>query len=635
MVFEGVSSCFSLYVNGEFAGFSRGSHYQAEFEIDKYLKNGKNRITVLVYTYNVESYLEDQDFFRFHGIFRDVYMLSRPQNHITDIYIKPKKNCIDVELGFKQEELPYNIKVLDMDGNLITGEFKPILWNAEKPYLYDVLIECSGEYILRSVGFRTVATSDKGELLINDVPVKLKGVNRHDSHPKYGYVTSYEDMLQDVVLMKQNNINCVRTSHYPNHPEFYEICDRLGIYVIDECDIETHGVEHAFGLCSLASIEEIANNPDWQETMINRMERMVERDKNFTSIIMWSMGNEAQFGENYVKMAEYAKKRDNTRIIHYERTAFPNKAYDQNQMPIHPCVDIVSRMYTNLECLEIQANMTNDMRPYFLAEYGHAMGLGPGSLKDYWDIIYKYPRLCGGCIWEWCDHAAIKKLPDGREGYIYGGDSGDFPHDSNFCVDGLVFPDRTPSTGLLEYKAVIQPVKISAINADKGEFEFENLYDFTDLAERNFVLKIVADDSVVYQKDFKVSCEQHKSVVVHLDYENLPESVKYGAFVEIYMNISANEWCENGHNLAFFQHKLNVSVEKPKEIVEQNVSLSEGKRYIQVTIGEVDYCIDKATGMILLIMIDSAEICGLQNFVIRHILNLIPLKLRKIIKAMI
>ncbi len=600
IVFEGVASCFELYINGNYVGFSRGSHYQAEFDITDHVITGENAITVIVYSYNVESYLEDQDAFRFHGIFRDVYLLARPHSHIQDIYIKPSGTSVDVEVTFSNEVLPYTVQVFDADGQEMPEHFEPKLWSAEKPYLYDVLITCGEEFILRSVGFRSIGTSPKGEFLINGVPVKLKGVNRHDSHPRYGYVTSYADMKQDIVLMKQHNINCVRTSHYPNDPKFYEICDRLGMYVIDECDIETHGVEHAYGLCSLASIDEIAANPKWTDAMLSRMERMVERDKNNPSIVMWSMGNEAQFGENYVKMADYTKRRDSSRLVHYERTAFPNKAYDQNQMPIHPCVDIVSRMYTTLQCVEIQANMTNDMRPYFLAEYAHAMGLGPGCLKDYWDLIYKYDRLAGGCVWEWCDHAVIKQLPDGREGYLYGGDSGEFPHDSNFCVDGLVFPDRTPSTGLLEYKKVIEPIRIEAIDIVNGKYKFTNLFDFTNLAEMSFVMKIVADDKTVYEAPFTVSCKPHESVKMNFDYQNLPEEVSYGAFVEFYMNTSTDvDWAEEGYNLGWQQFPLDVKQkEEKRKLTEEKVSAEQGKRYIEISQGERKFTIDKTTGMI-------------------------------------
>ncbi len=482
LVFEGVSSYFELYVNGRYVGMSRGSHLQAEFDITSHVSHGTNTVTVLVYTYNVESYLEDQDFFRFHGIFRDVYLLCRPEDHIWDIYIKPRMDGqVELEVTFSGDCLPYKVHYFLPDGTLVKKIENPHPWSAEKPVLYGILIECNGEFIYRNFGFRTVAASEKGELLINGVPVKLKGVNRHDSHPKYGYTVTYADMERDVLLMKQHNINCVRASHYPNHPEFLELCDKYGLYVLDECDIETHGVEAAYGLCSLRSIEEIASNPAWTASYLDRMERMVERDKNAVSVIIWSLGNEGQFGTNFVKMSEQTKARDYTRLIHYERTAFPNKAYGADQIPIHPCVDIVSRFYPTVENFEIQGQMTVDMRPYFLGEYGHAMGLGPGELKDYWDLIYKYPRLIGGCIWEWCDHAVEKVLPDGRVGYLYGGDSGEFPHDENFCCDGLVFPDRTPSTGLLEYKAVIQPLLVNAVDLAQGRLRFENRYDFTDL----------------------------------------------------------------------------------------------------------------------------------------------------------
>lgn len=594
MIFEGVSSYFELYINNQYVGMSRGSHMQAEFDITKHINPGENTVTVLVYTWNVESYLEDQDFFRFHGIFRDVYLLARPKNHIRDIYIKADVNRgISVETDFVGGELPYSVTIYDPFGNVIDNTEKPLLWSAEKPYLYGVLIECGGEYIYKKVGFRTVCTSDSGELLINGVSVKLKGVNRHDSHPQYGYCTSLADMREDIILMKQHNINCVRTSHYPNHPRFLELCDEYGIYVIDECDQETHGVEHAFGLCSLASIDEMASNPAWLPSYLDRMERMVERDKNSPSVIIWSLGNEGQFGTNHVKMSEWTKKRDNTRLIHYERTAFPNKAYGADQIKIDPCVDIISRMYTNLECLEIQGNMTNDNRPYFLAEYCHAMGLGPGELTDYWELIYKYPRLIGGCIWEWCDHAVKTE-----KGYIYGGDSGEFPHDGNFCCDGLVFPDRTPSTGLLEYKKVIEPLKIECKDAKNGIFKFTNLFDFTNLCEYAFCYKVICDDKAVESGSFEVSLAPHESCEVRLNY-NTPKIAKYGAYVEIYMNTAkAYSYCDAGHNIAWAQFEMPANIVKEPEMCKQAIVLNDSRRYVSVQAGKNEYVIDKAQGMV-------------------------------------
>lgn len=609
MIFEGVGSYFELYINDAYVGMSRGTHMQAEFNISKYVTTGENKVTVVVYTWNVESYLEDQDCFRFHGIFRDVYILERPENHIRDIYIKTDiQEGITVELSFLKEELPCQISYFDAEGNEIAEFENPKLWSAEKPNLYGVLIYCNGEYIYRRVGFRTVKTSDIGELLINDVPVKLKGVNRHDSHPKYGYCTTLEDMKQDIILMKQHNINCVRTAHYPNHPAFYEMCDYYGMYVMDECDQETHGVENAFGLCSLASIEEMASNPEWLPSYLDRMERMVERDKNFPSIFSWSLGNEGQFGTNHVKMSEWTKSRDNTRLIHYERTVFPDKEYGADQIDVDPCVDIISRMYTSIDNVEIQGNITKDKRPYFLAEYAHAMGLGPGELKDYWELFYKYPRLIGGCIWEWCDHAIEIELEDGRRGYIYGGDSGEFPHDGNFCCDGLVFPDRRPSTGLLEYKKVIEPLKVDCIDIEQGEFELFNRMDFTDLSEMKFYYGIVCDEKVVLQQEFKPQAEPHTTTRVKLEYE-LPKEAKYGAFVEIYMDMpEKTPWCEKGHSLAWAQFELPVERITEASSPLQAIEVEESKRYIVVKAEEKVYKFDKALGTVVSIQKNEKEL---------------------------
>lgn len=599
IVFEGVSSYLELYINGKYVGMSRGSHLQAEFDITKFLQPGENEISVAVYTYNVESYMEDQDCFRYHGIFRDVYILNRPQNHIQDVYIKPQMSGeVEIEMTFKGERLPLQVTFYAPDGQQVERIENPLLWSAEKPWLYSVLICCNGEYIMRKIGFRSVSTSEQGEFLVNGVSVKLKGVNRHDSHPEFGYCTSYEDMVRDIVLMKQNNINCVRTAHYPNHPVFLELCDEYGLYVMDECDMETHGVENAYGLCSLASIEQMASNPIWTNSYMDRIKRTVERDKNSPSVIIWSLGNEGQFGTNHVLMSEWTKERDDSRLIHYERTAFPNKAYGADQIQIHPCVDIISRMYTSLENLEIQGNMTNDKRPYFLAEYAHAMGLGPGELADYWNLIYRYPRLIGGCIWEWCDHAFMKQLPDGSRGLIYGGDSGEFPHYGNFCCDGLVFPDRTPSTGLAAYKKVIEPVKISCLDIHLGEFEFENRFDFTNLSELKWEYRIIADREIVETGRFAVSAAPHKTVRLKLLY-NIPEDVDDCAFIEFYANVPEKTlWCERDHNLSWAQFALPVSIREKETALLHPIEVTDGKRFVTIRSCSVVYTYDKGNGLI-------------------------------------
>ena len=606
LMFEAASSYLEVYVNGKYVGMSRGSHMQAEFNISDFLTEGENELTVLCFTYNVESYLEDQDFFRFHGLFRDVYLLSRKRNCIKDLYIKldTNKAKVDLEVSFNGETLPVKSTLFAPDGHEVLDEEDALLWNAETPFLYQLIVECNGEFIERKIGFRTISASEKGELLINGTPVKLKGVNRHDSHPEFGYVTDFEHMKRDVFLMKQHNINCVRTSHYPNHPEFYELCDKYGLYVIDECDQETHGVEHAYGLCSLASIAAIADNEDWNASLMDRMERLVERDKNNPCVIMWSLGNEGQFGKNHVAMAEWTKKRDPSRMIHYERTAFPNKAYGADQMPIHSCVDIISRMYTNLENLEIQGNLVTDKRPYFLAEYGHAMGLGPGELKDYWDIIYKYPRLVGGCIWEWCDHAVLKKFDDGTAGYIYGGDSGEFPHDGNFCCDGLVFPDRSVSTGLLEYKKVIQPMKVTLVNQENLLVEIENLFDFTNLNQTDFYYKIVVDGKTVKEESCCIDLPPKSKKLISLGNICI-KSARFGAYLEVY--IDANKNCvylpnSKKLNIAWVQIPLECEIETVSEGTQSVLTLDEQKRYITVTSvidgNERKYIVDKTSGMI-------------------------------------
>lgn len=608
LVFEGVSSYFELYINGSYAGMSRGSHYQAEFDITALARSGKNTVTVAVYTHNVESYLEDQDQFRYHGIFRDVYILSRPENHIKDIYLKPDlSGKAEVAVTFAGQPLPYEFFFLLPDGSQVQSIEHPRLWSAEKPCLYDAVIVCNGEYILRPIGFRSVATSGKGELLINGVSVKLKGVNRHDTHPEYGWCVSYEDMRRDIVLMKQHNINCVRASHYPNHPEFLELCDRYGLYVVDECDIETHGVNAALGV-SPASAEEIVGNERWLPSMLDRMERMVERDKNSPSIIMWSMGNEAQFGKNFEVLSQWTKNRDASRLIHYEQTVFPkHMCYGLDQPPVSPCVDVVSRMYTPIECVQLHGGLADDPRPYFLCEYAHAMGLGPGELKDYWDVIYQYPRLIGGCVWEWCDHGVLRKFPDGKQGYLYGGDSGEFPHDGNFCCDGLVFPDRTPSTGLLAYKKVIEPLVVRCLDAHKGLFELENRYDFSDLSEFDLTYQLRVDDTVTDLGSLDVQLAPHEKKVVTLSYE-LPRSCQMGAFVEIYMNTkTATPWCDAGHNLAWAQFGLPVPVSVPDKTNAAPQAVSETKRYITVTTDRYTFTLDKARGMLVSVKDEKGE----------------------------
>ncbi len=685
MVFEGVSSCFRLYVNGKYAGMSKGSHLQSEFDITQYVTDGTNTFTVIVFTWCDGSYLEDQDFFRFSGIFRDVYILKRPVCHIDDIYIKPlicngkgdmgrgdkserwgkdKKDgkedkgetkelagILDVGLNIKNGTgrekpvislfSPANAEIdriyaeYDEDENEYYARFEiaePELWSAEKPNLYGLLFEYGGEYIYKRTGFVTVGISGRRELLINGMPVKLKGVNRHDTNPETGYCTPYEHMKNDLIQMKRFNINCVRSSHYPNHPDFVELCDELGMYLIDECDLETHGAEGALGLCTNEAVQALSGNPVWKDAYLDRMIRMVERDKNSPSIIMWSLGNESQFGSNHIAMSEWTRKRDGgRRLIHYERTAYPDKAYGADQAEIHPCVDVVSRMYTSMSDLEAQGMDEKDSRPYLLCEYAHAMGLGPGGLEDYWETFYKYPRLIGGCIWEWADHAVEKTDGKGNKYYLYGGDSGEFPHDGNFCTDGLCFPDRTPHTGLKAYKKVIQPCRICYSD---GKAIITNLYDFTALDELTADWRVFTGEKTVCSGKFKLNLAPHQTAEVDLDMKFM-ENEGEVYYLEIFFNLAHDTtWAGAGHNVAWEQIELPKGAGSPdKNFVRTSVMAetvagmgtgtrtgtgaetgtiqAEGKavtnpsrtiveenaRYITVRAGNSQYKFDKAIGM--------------------------------------
>lgn len=608
LVFEGVSSYFELYVNNRYVGMSRASRCQSEFDITPFLVEGKNVLTVAVYTMNVGSYLEDQDQFRYHGIFRDVYLLERPQNHIRDIYLKPDvSGRVDLEVTFADAELPYEFYILLPDGSKVTEVKEPKLWSAEHPHLYDAVIVCNGEYILRRIGFRSIAVSPLGELIINGVSVKLKGVNRHDSHPEFGWCTTEEHMIRDIEMIKSYNMNCIRASHYPNYPEFVEMCDRYGLYMVAECDIETHGIDYAVGMRTVAAAKEIVDNPEWLPAMMDRMERLVERDKNAPCVIFWSLGNEAQFGENHVKMAEATKARDNTRLIHYEHAVWQAKHWGADQPKVHESMDMISRMYPPVWAVEVQGGLTDDPRPYFICEYSHANGLGPGDLKDYWDVIYRYPRLIGGCVWEWCDHGVQVKQPDGSNAFLYGGDHGEFPNDGHYCCDGLVLPDRTPSTGLMEYKKVIQPLVISWADEKKGIVRIENRFDFTDLADFNFHYQLRVDDVVTDLGKVEVAVAPHETKEFTLKFDR-PESCKLGAYLELYMDMAeATAWCEAGHNIGWEQLTLDVPVVKEIRVGSYPAAVEEGKRFITVTTDKYTLALDRVRGMLASVKCDGTE----------------------------
>ncbi|MDY3030637.1 MAG: glycoside hydrolase family 2 TIM barrel-domain containing protein [Clostridia bacterium] len=530
IVFEGVSSCVELFVNGEYIGFSTVSHCTSEFKIK--LNEGENEIIVKVYKWCAGSYLEDQDFFRNNGIFRDVYLLSRNKGHLHDI-----------EMGFDAKGVYCTEKhtVYDAEGNK-TDLKNPILWNAEKPYLYTVVVESAGEYIPFKIGLRDQAVSEKGELLINGVSVKLKGINHHDTHPFDGYAMSYEFMRDELLKMKELNINAIRTSHYPPQPAFLELCDELGFYVIDEADIETHGI--ARRICGWVYDESPAwpcKNSEWREAFIDRAERLYERDKNHTCVIMWSLGNESNDGENFAVISDFLHRREGEikgikRLVHYEN------AYSRERIEKDPdYLDVVSRMYASPSDIVKYYYETGDKRPFVWCEYCHAMGNGPGDLTDYWKVIDNNPYMIGAFIWEWADHAA----PDDKGRLCYGGDFGEETHDGNFCCDGLVFADRSFKAGSLEAKAVYQPLNTELSGR---KLTLYNKYDFTSFSEFDFKWEITADGEAVQGGKLSLDTAPHKSDTIQLDIE-IPQN-RFGA----YLNISMSD--KHGREIAFTQHEL-------------------------------------------------------------------------------
>ncbi|MDD6213940.1 MAG: glycoside hydrolase family 2 TIM barrel-domain containing protein [Firmicutes bacterium] len=533
IVFEGVAPCVELFVNGEYVGFSTVSHCTSEFKIN--LNEGENEIIAKVYKWCVGSYLEDQDFFRNNGIFRDVYILSRENGHLSDI-----------EIAFDAKGIYYDgeYEVYDMDGNKADLS-KPVLWNAEKPYLYTVIVKHGNEYIPFKIGLRDQSVSSKGELLINGVSVKLKGINHHDTHPYNGYVLTYDEMRAELLKMKELNINAIRTSHYPPQPRFIELCDELGFYVIDEADIETHGFANRN--CNwIYDADTIwpSRNPDWHDAFIDRAERLFERDKNHTCVVMWSMGNESNYGDNIAAMSAFIKNRQKEnggieRLIHYEGSFYLNdRAKDPDS------VDVVSRMYSTTSNLIDYLRETGDTRPIFWCEYSHAMGNGPGDVVDYWNVIEKYPNMIGGCIWEWADHVA----PDSKGMLRYGGAFDEETHDVNFCCDGLVFSDRSFKAGSLEAKYAYQPVKTCLCGNKLTVF---NKRDFTNLNEFEIEISITADGKVIDKKTVNLDVRPHESAVTEI---SIPDTeYKYGE----YLNISVKD--KNGLEVAAEQHEIKAA----------------------------------------------------------------------------
>ncbi len=587
-ILEGVSSCAFLYINDKYVGFTQGSHLSAEFDITDFVNKGKNNVVVKVLKWCVGSYLEDQDSFRYNGIFRDVYILQRPKNHIVDIEIIPDDTAINVKLSGNA-----NIKIFEKDRLIcdesINDEFSyipenPILWNAEKPSLYTVILEKNGEIIEFKSGLRKIEISSKYELLINGVSVKLHGVNHHDTSKFNGWCQSKDEMRRDLELMKELNINCVRTSHYPPSPEFIAMCDEIGLYVICETDIETHGfirrlpnVDYGYDIKDNIWP---ATNPDWCYEHVNRMQRMVEYFKNNTSVIMWSTGNESGHGPNHIEMIKWAKNRDNTRLVHCEDAS--NKGQFHN-------ADVYSRMYMDIQSLENVALCNDINMPVFLCEYSHAMGNGPGDVWDYNEMFDKYPKLIGGCIWEWADHVVTV---DGVQ--KYGGDfEGELTNDGNFCCDGLVFADRSFKAGSLEAKAAYQPIKTEYKD---GILTVYNRFDFTNLNEYELKYRIDVDGVTVKTEVFNLDLMPHCTKQINIDFEEI--ECNYGTYLNVVLY-------KDNKCFAHTQQKLPYGTKTLVEV--QMAEFNEDELNIYATGDNFSYVFSKHYGVFTSIVINGEE----------------------------
>lgn len=606
--FEGIDSCAYIWVNGRFVGFSKVSHSTSEYDITDYVNSGLNKLAVLVMKWCDGTYLEDQDKFRMSGIFRDVYIFYRPQNHIRDYFITQefakdyKFARLRVKIDFlcdcddAKYALTDNGKVIaegaSRDGNILIDIRDPVLWNAENPFLYTLVLSACNEKIIERIGLREITVKD-GFVCLNGVNIKFKGVNRHDSNPYTGYAQSFRQMLDDIMLMKRHNINAIRTSHYPNSPVFTQMCDRYGLYVIAEADVEAHGGVDTYG-ASYDEIGKLAVDGRFENAILRRVQKSVIRDKNRPSVLLWSLGNESGYGDNFVKTARWVKGYDCSRLLHYENSIRPYPGI----LPDTGVLDVYSMMYASTDFITDYFSRSPE-KPFLQCEFCHAIGNGPGDLEDYFELIYKYDGFAGGFVWEWCDHAIFDGKADGKPRFLYGGDFNDFPNDGNFCVDGLVLPDRTPSTGLLEYKNVLRPVRASAVDLKSGVFTLANCLDFINIKDYITIRYEVtrngeAVDSGILT-DFDVA--PHHKAEIRIDY-NLPENGR--CFIRlIYLKKCESAEIGKDSELGFDQFELPVSGDfcVIKAAKEGSVRAVEDGDNIRVMGADFGYTFSKSEGI--------------------------------------
>jgi beta-galactosidase len=619
--FEGVDSCFYVWINGSYVGYSQVSHMTSEFDITDLLRDGENSIAVLVMKWCDGSYLEDQDKFRMSGIFRDVYILKRPKQAISDYHIKTRIEDmlakVEIEMKFYS---PLNVKIsiedrngavvalgsIAEEGTAVLEIASPELWNTENPYLYKLILETENEVIVDHIALRKIEIKDQ-VIYLNGQKIKFRGVNRHDSDPVTGFTINPEQITTDLTLMKQHNFNAIRSSHYPNAPFFYEMCDKYGFMVIDEADIEAHG---PFMIYRKEDTdynrfkrwnEKIADDPVWEEAIVDRVKLMVERDKNRFCIVMWSMGNESAYGCNFEKALEWTKNFDPDRITQYESARYRNydETYDYSNL------DVYSRMYPAFS--EIQEYLDKDgSKPFLLVEYCHSMGNGPGDFEDYFQMIQDNDKMCGGFVWEWCDHAiAHGTAENGKTIYAYGGDHGEEIHDGNFCMDGLVYPDRTVHTGLLEYKNVYRPARVISYDKESGELVLHNYMDFDNLKDYVKISYELTQDGLLIGKGklAEVSVVPHSEGKTNLQV-NVPENGK--CYLKLIYHLKKEmPLLEEDYILGFDEIEVSQKDAKcqlaekwvEKTVTDSELQVSEDDTQIHIKGREFAYTIDRRTAL--------------------------------------
>ncbi|GAA4271167.1 glycoside hydrolase family 2 TIM barrel-domain containing protein [Aquimarina gracilis] len=636
--FGGVSSAFYLWVNGKKVGYGQDSMLPSEFDITPYLQKGKNLLAVQVYRWSDGVYLEDQDHWRLSGIFRDVFITASPKIQLYDFFVKTElddnyKNALlkirpkikvfeDQKIdGWKLESQLYDSEGLPILKTPLSKSLKEIIfeyynqrgkpkfamfeatisnpekWSAEHPNLYTLVFSLKDEngkvreYRSTKIGFREVEIKD-GELFMNGVSTLMYGVNRHDHDPNTGKVITEELMLKDIKTMKQFNINAVRTSHYPNDPKWYELCDKYGIYVMDEANLETHQLGGY-----------LSNRSEWGSAHLERATRMVERDKNHPSIIFWSLGNESGSGPNHQAMSGWIKNYDETRYVHYEGAQTLNHK-NKEFLNDPDYVDMMSRMYMPIEPMIDMANLENDNRPVIWCEYAHSMGNSTGNLFKFWDAIRANKRMIGGYIWDWVDQGLLQKKDDGTTYYAFGGDMGDTKiNDKNFCLNGIVNPDRSPQPALWECKKIFQPVHIIAGNLDQGKISIENRHNFTNLNEFELIWQLQEDGKTIQNGNLgnlDIPPKTNKEITLPL---TKPE-LKAGA--EYFLRISANlknekSWAPKGHEVAWQQFKLPYYKKTPSFTDTQSYRVSVEDNKSNLTLSSQDFLIifNKKTGELI------------------------------------